>query len=96
MGIESSFISRRYCTSLGALLYDGNALVQLIPLVAQAYSNMGDARQIVTGVADKGAETVIWYWIQQSYLKKPMKSRSLSVVTRGWGFVSANVRKKMT
>ena len=92
---ESSFISRRYCTSLGALLYR-NARVTLILLVAQAYSSMGDARQIVTGVADKGAETVIRYWIQQSGVKKPTKSTSLLVGTRAWAFLITNVRKEMT
>ena len=92
---DSSFISRRYCTSLGALLYR-NVLVTLIILVVQAYSSMGDARQIVTGVADKGAETVIRYWIQQSGVKRSTKSTSFLVGTRGWAFLVANVRTKMT
>jgi len=69
-------------------------LVTPILLVAQAYSSMGGTRQIVTGVADKGAATVIRYWIQQSGLKKPIKSSPLSVGTRGWEFLVTNVRKR--
>ena len=70
-------------------------LVTLILLVAQA-SSMGDTRQIVTAVAEKGAETVIRYWIQQSGMKKPTKSTSLLVGKRGWAFLVTKVRKKIT
>ena len=70
-------------------------LVTLILRVAQAYSCMGDTRQIATGVADNGAATVIWYWIQQSGLKKSIKSRPLSVGTRV-GFSRNKCEKKMT
>ena len=59
---------------------------------------MGDACQIVTGVTEKGAETVIWYWIQQRGSKQPkksksLKSRSLVAGKRGLAYVTTHVRK---
>ena len=51
----------------------------LVLHVIEAYSNMGDARQIVTGVAEKGAEMVICYWIQQRGSKQPKQLGSLAV-----------------
>ncbi|KAH9051996.1 hypothetical protein EDB83DRAFT_2316622 [Lactarius deliciosus] len=53
------------------LQHDSEDIVQ-----ALAYSSMGDTHQIVTGVAEKGAEMVIWYWAQQSGSKKPIESKS--------------------
>jgi hypothetical protein len=54
---------------------------------------MGDARQIVTGVTEKGAETVIRYWIQQRGSKQPKESGSLAVRERTWAYVTTNVSK---
>jgi hypothetical protein len=61
--------------------------------VTQAYSGMGDTRQIVTGTADKGGETVIRYWMQQSGSKKPIQPKSLLVEKRGWAFLAPHVRQ---
>ena len=55
---------------------------------------MGDARQIVTGVTEKGAETVIRYWIQQRGSKQPKESGSLTVRVQSWPYVPANVRER--
>jgi hypothetical protein len=63
----------------------------LILYVAQAYSSTGDIRQIVTGVAEKGAETVIRYWIQQSGSKKTAESKSRAVEKQGWAYLATHV-----
>ena len=52
---------------------------------------MGDTRQIVTGVADKGTEMVIRYWVQKGASKNPIKSNSLSR-NQGGGFLGTYVR----
>lgn len=67
--------------------------ITLIMRVTQAYSSMGDSRQIVTGVAEKGAETVIQYWVQQSGSKKPIESKSRATGKQGWAYLTAYVRK---
>ncbi|KAH9168609.1 hypothetical protein EDB89DRAFT_1909190 [Lactarius sanguifluus] len=43
----------------------GNAIVYHIPHATQAYTSQGDFQQIVMGVAERGGETEIWYWIQE-------------------------------
>ncbi len=68
--------------------------ITLIPHVAQAYSSVGDTRQIVTGVAEKGAETVIRHWIQQSGSKKPTELRPRAVGKQGWEYLTTHVRKR--
>ncbi len=67
--------------------------ITLILHVIQAYSSMGDTRQIVTGVTEKGSETVIWYWVQQSGSKKPIESKSQAVGKQGWAYLTTHVRK---
>ena len=54
---------------------------------------MGDTRQIVTGVADKGTEMVIRYWVQKGFSKKPLTSTSLSR-KQGWAFSATYVRER--
>jgi hypothetical protein len=66
--------------------------MSLILYVAQAYSSMGDTCQIVTGVAEKGAETVIRYWIQQSGSRKAMESKSRVAEKQGWAYLATHVR----
>src|SRR3979490_388329 len=41
---------------------------------SQAYSSGWSARQIVTGVSERGSEPVIRYWIQERALKKPAET----------------------
>jgi hypothetical protein len=65
--------------------------MSLILYVAQAYSSMGDTCQIVTGVAEKGAEMVIRYWIQQSGLKKAMESKSRVAEKQGWAYLATHM-----
>ncbi|KAF8263592.1 hypothetical protein EI94DRAFT_1703854 [Lactarius quietus] len=54
---------------------------------ALAYTSMGDACQIVTGVADKGTNMVIRYWVLQGASKKPINPSSLSK-NQGWAFLA--------
>ncbi|KAH9013791.1 hypothetical protein EDB83DRAFT_2321612 [Lactarius deliciosus] len=67
------------------LRHDSEDIVQ-----ALAYSSMGDTRQIVTGVAEKGAEMVIRYWAQQSGSKKPMESKSRAEGKLGWAYLATH------
>jgi hypothetical protein len=70
--------------------------ITLILYVAQAYTSMGDTRQIVTGVAEKGAETVIRYWIQQSGSKKTVESKPRAAEKPLWPYLATHVRKRLT
>ncbi|KAH9015822.1 hypothetical protein EDB85DRAFT_2156360 [Lactarius pseudohatsudake] len=67
------------------LRHDSEDIVQ-----ALAYSSMGDTRQIVTGVAEKGAETVIRYWAQQSGSKKSIESKSRAEGKLGWAYLATH------
>ncbi|KAI9437083.1 hypothetical protein BJY52DRAFT_1196710 [Lactarius psammicola] len=71
------------------LRHDSEDIVQ-----ALAYSSVGDTRQIVTGVAEKGAETVIRHWIQQSGSKKPTELKPRAVGKQGWEYLTTYVRKR--
>jgi hypothetical protein len=64
----------------------------LILRVVQAYSSGGVARQIVTGVAERGEESVIRYWIQESGLQKRAEPKSQVVAEQVWGYLAAHVR----
>ncbi|KAH9009586.1 hypothetical protein EDB85DRAFT_1902910 [Lactarius pseudohatsudake] len=55
-----------------------------------AYSSMGDTRQIVTGIAEKGAEMVIQYWVQQSGPKKPIELKSRVEEKPGWAYLATH------
>lgn len=41
----------------------------------QAYSHSRNVHQFVTGVAEKGSSSVIYYWIQEPSLKVPAERR---------------------
>ena len=62
-----------------------------IPYVTQAYSYGGDARQILTGVSERGEESVIRYWIQENGSKKytgPKPQAAAGV----WPYLARHVR----
>ncbi|KAI9443049.1 hypothetical protein H4582DRAFT_2054144 [Lactarius indigo] len=60
---------------------------------ALAYSSTGDARQIVTGVSEKAAGSVIRYWIQESGSKKPAQQKSQREIGRGRAYLTGYVRQ---
>ena len=66
--------------------------ITLILLAVQAYSSMGDTRQIVTGVAEKGADTVIRYWVQQSGSEKSVELNPRTAGKQGWAYLTTHVR----
>jgi len=66
--------------------------VLLILCVAQAYSSAGDTRQIVTGVSERVAGSVIRYWIQESGSKKPVQRKLQGEMGRGRAYLTGYVR----
>ncbi|KAH9180277.1 WD40-repeat-containing domain protein [Lactarius sanguifluus] len=55
---------------------------------ALAYSSLGDAHQIVTGVSERAVRSVIRYWIQGSELKKPAQWKSQGETGRGRAYLT--------
>ncbi len=72
--------------------------ISLIPHVTQAYTSRGDFRQIVTGVAERGGETEIRYWIQEpeSDTKKATELKSHAAQEPGRVHHTTHVRYRIS
>jgi len=64
-----------------------------ISCATQAYSYRGgDARQILTGISERGTESVIRYWVQENTRKKCAKSKL--TVENIWAYLATHVRQR--
>jgi hypothetical protein len=103
MTVSNSFLEQRLSSGTIPIAEDiVQAVVRVVPqkctclalilCIVQAYSSGGVARQIVTGVAERGEESVIRYWIQESGLPKRAEPKSQVMAERVWGYLAVHVR----